>query len=407
MLDQIRALIVEAIGDGVTVQVKPSKVRKMVVLTDADDDSAVYLDGVLCRVVATNILADVMAEVANGLAVVIVHRRLDYSVTLWGDKLREVIKVSIMPGESHHNGLALKSECNNKDGCFEDSFVELEKEWVPKPNEWVRLQDGTVRQHIGYEIHGTRKYYRFDGMTTRFELGTLEPWTPKVGDWVKVNKAAEASGIRWLSPCMDCFDGAVVRISSFMFQEPLQFRADGVDGFVFSVDWVEPAVPPKEAPANPSATSNSSKGDPLNCIGEVCDSAEPIDVKGCCTLAIFDGWRELEPDEIPKPGDLRECDGAWKVRTSVSNHEYESHQSFHIRKIETAKEPEYREPTYADLANGPIEVEVNDDERDESAWVKRMLYAVLPANVRIRFVCEFPVEKGSIHRWKHARIKVC
>ena len=250
----------------------------------------------------------------------------------------------------------MKSECNNKEGGFEESRVESKPTaWVPKVGDRVRITrpGGIAHGKVGVITEAASGWY------TSEHLGLI----------TKNLKAEHLELIEATAPADHIADANKM--------------------------------------VNTSETPNSSKGDPSNCIGNICDLAEPIDVKGCCPLAIFDGWRELEPDEIPKPGDLRECDGAWKVRTSVSNHEYESHQSFHIRKIETAKEPEYREPTYADLANGPIEVEVNDDERDESAWVKRMLYAVLPANVRIRFVCEFPVEKGSIHRWKHARIKVC
>ena len=76
---------------------------------------------------------------------------------------------------------------------------------------------------------------------------------------------------------------------------------------------------------------------------------------------------------------------------------------YYRRKIEAAKEPEYREPTYADLANGPIEVEVCDD---KEYWTNRILYVVLHENVKMRFVAGLPNLKGDTHTWKHARIKV-
>jgi hypothetical protein len=240
----------------------------------------------------------------------------------------------------------------------------------------------------------------FDGR--KIEAKPTE-WIPKVGDKVRVN---------WPGRDGDNEVGVIVNGDAGEYAVRLD-----LDNLISSnlkarhLELIEAAQAPADHIAdankmvNPSETPNSSIPDPLNCVGEVCDPAKPIGVT-CCPLAIPDGWRELEPHEIPMPGDLQEWGGAWKERTSVSNHEYESHQIFHLRKIETAKEPEYREPTYADLANGPIEVEVNDDERDECAWVKRMLYAVLPAHVRIRFVCNWPRETGSIHRWNYARIKV-
>lgn len=81
---------------------------------------------------------------------------------------------------------------------------------------------------------------------------------------------------------------------------------------------------------------------------------------------------------------------------------------YYRRKIEPTKEQEtqYREPTYADLANGPIEVEVCDDTNCDLNWEKRQLYAILPIKCMFRYIACNPGLGGGAQSWKHARVKV-
>ena len=67
---------------------------------------------------------------------------------------------------------------------------------------------------------------------------------------------------------------------------------------------------------------------------------------------------------------------------------------------ELKPETEYREPTQADLANGPIECEVMDE---DNFWVKRQLFAVA-CKTEKPFIAR---DKGQrvFYAWKHCRIK--
>lgn len=52
-------------------------------------------------------------------------------------------------------------------------------------------------------------------------------------------------------------------------------------------------------------------------------------------LAVPEGWRELEPDDVPKVNDMLEWMGCWQLRTVDSSQSYKLHDRKHIRKIET------------------------------------------------------------------------
>ena len=115
-------------------------------------------------------------------------------------------------------------------------------------------------------------------------------------------------------------------------------------------------------------------------------------------LAIPDGWRELEPDEVPKTSDMREWMGGWHERTSNSGQPYKFHDTRNIRKIEPVKEPKYREPTNDDFGK---RVEVRDVENRE--WIELDFVSVLPPG-DYRFCAED--EDGTRCAWRLARIKV-
>lgn len=261
-----------------------------------------------------------------------------------------------------------------EEGRFEDSIVEPEKEsdWQPTPNEWVQLPDGTVRQHNGYEIHGTKKYYRFEGINSRFELGTLKPWEPKVRDKVLVNHR-----------------GKIVHGLECVIIEAVNgnYTVDrlGLISKNLKAEHLEPIV--------------ASQAD------HIADAKRKVPPTG---YRLLDKSAKVEPR---KAGDLfwSLTLADWKTISAEGEQDANRDDWPACRKIEKpakAPEPQYREPTYADLANGPIEVEVCYDNTLETSWGKRMLYAVLPANVILRFVCEDPDVPESIYRWKHARVRV-
>ena len=57
-------------------------------------------------------------------------------------------------------------------------------------------------------------------------------------------------------------------------------------------------------------------------------------------IAIPAGWRELEPDEVPKAADMHEWMGGWFYRNDDATCEYKWHSSRHVRKIEPANPSE-------------------------------------------------------------------
>ena len=96
-------------------------------------------------------------------------------------------------------------------------------------------------------------------------------------------------------------------------------------------------------------------------------------------LAIPEGFRELEPDEIPKPTDMHEWMGGWFFRNTDATHEYKWHSSRHIRKIETANVSETPSSLMPDPGEGyrllskePTEAVIKGDEffDDGDGWVE-------------------------------------
>lgn len=137
----------------------------------------------------------------------------------------------------------------------------------------------------------------------------------------------------------------------------------------------------KEAAKDQPEQSDPLLDDPLDPVFDAEDTGDPSETSNSSTV---------------KPGYFDDIDGVW----------VDEPNPFEGRKIEPAKKPEYREPTAADLADGPIEVEVSDDKTDETNWEKRMLYAVLPVKCMFHFVVGSPGVDEFTQNWKYARIKV-
>ena len=69
-------------------------------------------------------------------------------------------------------------------------------------------------------------------------------------------------------------------------------------------------------------------------------------------LEIPDGWRELEPDEFPKVTDMYENEGAWRNRIDDSSFLYARYEVRQIRKIETANPSETPNSSTPDPGEG-------------------------------------------------------
>lgn len=476
MKDKIQKLIAEIIGDGFTVEVKPVAVKPvsgsvfsvasnygdgvidessvlkplsignvssdfgagvttyLSVYTDDDAQQAIYVNGKL-ELSEDTIYGPDVVRVADGRLVRMRSAVLSESVDVWPEnesELKEMIDgyqagidAGAAIGAPDRDGLVLRSEWNAEEGCFEDSRVEPEKEpdWEPTPNEWVRLPNGTVRQHNGYEIHGTKKYYRFEGFNSRFELGTLKPWEPKVGDKVRVVKP------RKLATGKEC---VVIKAESGEYTvqhfdlESRNLEAKDLEPVVESptdrIAYANKMVPGDLLVDTTVKFNDGSRTVPRSS-GWTLD-VDPDAYIGVITTQVAstmpNGWMVLHTDAKTEPrvvGDrfFRVTKGHWEELTRDNIDQANAQSWAAIRKIPSVvlesqellgSKVEYREPTYADLANGPIEVEVCYDNMLETSWGKRMLYAVLPDNVILRFVCEDLHLPGSIYRWKHARVKV-
>lgn len=297
------------------------------------------------------------------------------------------------------------------------------------------------------------------------EPGTVaeEKWSPRIGDWVRIKKCVSACC--WVGIGMDYLDGQIRQVekltpvgqgivvdgfylceNSIAPWEPREgekveqivsnrHRVYKVDGFdritkmVFCVGrshgielrllkpYIEqPAqqsdhiadAKKKVPPAGYRLLDKSAKVEPRKA-GDLYWSCSIDDWVELAELAVEyanrDDWpacRKIEdPVEEPAPesqGYFDDVEGVW----------IEEADPYAGRKIEQAKapEPQYREPTQADLANGPVDVEVCDATDCDTNWEKRQLYAILPQQIIFCYICQSPFMKGSVEFWKHARIKV-
>lgn len=115
---------------------------------------------------------------------------------------------------------------------------------------------------------------------------------------------------------------------------------------------------------------------------EAAESNSPVipDSSRAKSLAIPEGWRELEARETPIASDMYEREGRWLVRGGDSSVEYEWYDVRHIRKIETANSSETPNssipdpgPGYRLLSKEPPEQVISGDEfwqNFNSEWVE-------------------------------------
>lgn len=467
-----------------SIMSKKPKKTKLSVYTDGDGLQAIYVNGEL-HYCDDSIYGTDVVTAADGRLVRMRSKLFDASLDEWPEsesELKKMIKgfqagidAGAAIGAPHGDCLVLRSEWNAKEGCFEDSIVEPEKEshWEPKVDGWVRLPEGKVAKVKCVKIVNSAVLYEFHGTNIMYTLGALKPWTPKIGEFVKVIREHSMNRGRM----------GLVKRDDGKNGSPYYVETESGMGW-FTADCLEPAAPTDHiADANKKVQgdllvgstmkfNDGSRTVPRVSMGWKC-YVEPDAYIGMLTRSmtssIPNGWMSLHSDAKIEPRVV--CDrffrvsaGRWEelgehnidqanaqswaairqipstvvesqelLRSKANEPEVHGHPG-HVEGAwveEASKEPEttarydsdgrdvtelaglwtegdtqYREPTYADLANGPIEVEVCYDNTLETSWGKRMLYAVLPENVILRFVCEDPDVPESIYRWKHARVKV-
>ena len=113
-------------------------------------------------------------------------------------------------------------------------------------------------------------------------------------------------------------------------------------------------------------------------------------------------WRKMEIGEDIDQDDKFWYEGRWvsyKDKPPIPRGKLTDFHVTHIRKIETPKR--YREPTLADLANGPIECEVRD--LDGEPWKAGLLSSIYDS-ASLRF--EGKTKVGIQERWEQCRIEV-
>ena len=125
-------------------------------------------------------------------------------------------------------------------------------------------------------------------------------------------------------------------------------------------------------------------------------SETPID-----DTEIPQGWRELNPDEAPSVGDKFLVDDAWVILLSNWTVAYgaASSSQVYIRKIEQPTK-RYRDPTQADLRDGPMKCEYRDNDYEQ--WRSGFLVYIL--NGSIPFLCTDKEEQLS-GQWNQCRIE--
>ena len=113
-------------------------------------------------------------------------------------------------------------------------------------------------------------------------------------------------------------------------------------------------------------------------------------------IAIPAGWRELQPDEVPRATDMHEWMGGWYYRNDDATHEYEWHSSRHVRKIE----PDETKPI--EIPEGWRELKpdempkVTDLYENEGAWRNRIDdSSFLYARYEVRHIRKIETAKPS------------
>jgi hypothetical protein len=116
------------------------------------------------------------------------------------------------------------------------------------------------------------------------------------------------------------------------------------------------------------------------------------------------GWRKMEIGEDIDVSDKFWFDGVWLTyeEKHLPRGKLAGLHVTHIRKIETPsdKPKRYREPTLADLANGPIACQYRDS--DEEHWRSGFLVYVIDADQP--FLC-LNKERDIANQWEQCRIE--
>lgn len=134
------------------------------------------------------------------------------------------------------------SEGNHKG--FAHAWVEVQQE---------RASVGEIQKHIeetlGLEPGSVALTHINYAKEEQPEAPKPEPWRPKVGDWVKINKPEEPNNSCDWVKSMDKFDGSILRVEEGPSGDC--YHLGGDQGWYFHLSWLEPAEAPKPEEPKP------------------------------------------------------------------------------------------------------------------------------------------------------------
>ena len=256
--------------------------------------------------------------------------------------------------QSHGDFALCVSECGKRISWADPGALEL----VNRPDPQADILRLAIAKAVADELRGSwanrltepaKRQTLADGLVGVWVPAKQAeaPWTPKVGDWVKVTKPVDCTPAHkiWWVKHMDEFDGQVMKVTSVNPQSPWA-NLDGLS-WDFDFAWLALAADPRFKLA-------------------------PLNTEWLQKMA------ELESGKCLSVGGLAVDLGLYK-----------------------APNAKHREPTRADLAKGPIECEYRDN--DSEQWRSGFLVYIL--NGAMPFLCVNKQQKLN-GQWNQCRIEV-
>ena len=289
----------------------------------------------------------------------------------------------------------------------EESFLKpepgtvAEEKWSPRIGDWVRIKkcirgcwvsgmdylDGQIRQIE--ELTPDDQGIVVDSYRLCEDCIDPYPWEPREGEKVQVinvDRVYEVEGFDRITKMVFCVGrshGIELRLLKPYIEPPADHIADA-----------NKMVPP----AGYRLLDKSAKVEPRKA-GDLFWSLTLGDWKALSDQSEQDANRDDWPAcrKIEQPAEEAE---------TIARYDSEGRDVTELAGLWTEGDTQYREPTQADLASGPIEVEVCDDTNCDTNWEKRQLYAILPSKCMFRYIVGAPGLEELTQSWKHARIKV-
>ena len=289
----------------------------------------------------------------------------------------------------------------------EESFLKpepgtvAEEKWSPRVGDWVRIKrcksgcwvsgmdylDGQIRQVE--ELTPDDQGIVVDSYWLCEDCIDPYPWEPREGEKVQVinvDRVYEVEGFDRITKMVFCV-GRSHGIELRLLKPYIEPAADHIAD-------ADKMVPP----AGYRLLDKSAKVEPRKA-GDLFWSLTLGDWKALSAESEQDANR----DDWPA---CRKIEQPAKNPETIARYDSEGRNVTELAGLWTEGDTQYREPTQADLANGPIEVEVCDDNTLETNWEKRQLYAILPIKCMFPYIVGTPQLEGFTQSWKHARVKV-